>query len=890
MKRNFTQFFLLALLVLCASIGVQAQSFSKGNFAEERIVAFEEKKRTAGSFVSKRGVAEAAGTMEVKAMNSPLLKSAARESRDVVFLDSVISEIRCMYYEYNDYGWLVSAKVYDFEYEIKQLNVEESFCLDYEFDNKGRLVNYSFFLYNADGSKGAEVERVVTNWAGERARTEKFYSLSDGDYDFESLTLVEEIGYDNYGNPCLYKGYEWNSEAQAMELSDFIEMRFNGCAVVYEYDEDGEYEIEFDEVLMQHYCYYYVSADSYDWLYAYKIDTEEEGLTITKKRYTIEFSSSDEYNLNSIDSYWELSEKEVVTLTPSRNRYASVYYYDSGSNDNVPSVNEGAYSTRSASNMVLDASYLFEWDEYERLVKLEHEDYEGDLSLYTCSYRNDKANEITLADFEMALLAHWEMDETGASVLEGSFYGEVYKEREETENGYEERINDEWDADGNILHSTCSVISYSDEEVGEDVNGDGVISNEREVVNYELWITYDASGNIVTYIEYCDTRDAARAYSKYVPINEQSGNQYLTGWREYDGASKQGPWALVFEDVLVFDEDPAENPNISSVAGWFRSYDHYTKSWSGNKWENKNGILIEYSIDPETGEFITESHTPAARSGEELQEGVNSFYFVDGDWEYHGYKFAQYIYDEATNAEALMVTDGFMEIRYIGEICGYDYTEPADNYSFPYGPLFWGRETELHAGTESEFVVIALKWDSELGDWSVRNGDDYFWAITYYANENGQIVEERKEFGFDSATGRMKVVSSEVAATYSFDAFNRLSSVKYNNFAIYYVYRNDECNYLLESYWIYKSMDVKYNECKYYYSDGRYIYPYTNIEEPIEGEAWSVSGNIITANGEICLYNLNGQIVARGNGRVVAPQGGIYIVEVDGKRAKIAVR
>lgn len=897
MRRNITQVFLLSLFALCTSMGAQAQSFFHNKSVEERIAAFE-KKKTAPSLATKV-TGKAADALEVQVTKSPVLRKAAKvaeESKDVVLLDSVISDTHREYYEYNDHGWLVSAKIYDWEEGELQFDAEESFCLEYEFDDKDRVVRYSYYLYNADGSKGVETDRAIITWTGERAHTEKYYSLSDGEYDFESLTLIEEIGYDPYGNPCLSKEYEWNSETETMELVNFVELKFTGCAVVYGYDEDGEYELVFDEELMLRYCYYYVSADEYDGLNAYKIDIVEDGLTTTKTRYTIELYSGDDYDLSKLDSYWEFAEEEVITLTPSRNRYASVYYYDRGYNadDNMPSVdngyNEGAYSTRSESEKVLDASYVFEWDEYERLVKEVYTDYEGDVETYTCSYRNDKANAITLADFETALLLHWEgMEEDDKCVMEGNFYGEVYKERDESVYGYGERINDEYDANGNVLHRTYTEVLYSDEEAGKDLNGDGVMSTEREVANYEVWITYNAVGNIASYIEYCDTRDASRAYIKYVYVDEKSDDQYLLGWREYEGASKEGSWTLTFEEISIFNENPATNPNVKPIGGWYRTYSREEQRWYGNKWEEIGGTYVEYSIDPATGEFSTTGYAPATRSDEELQPGSNRIYFTEDGWEYRGDKYAEYIYDEATGTEVLAVTAGIMEIRWEGnDNGGYGGYDPADNYEFPVGPLFSQAVSE-GLGFREERIIV-LEWDIELGGWRIAHGDESITVFNHYVNEQGQIVNEEKTYTFDAKTERMKETDSRISSTYSFDALNRLSTIEYDEYTVHYIYRNEECNYLLESYWIDKASGAKYNVCRYYYSDGKYIYPYTDIEEVAAEDGWELNGYTITADGEINLYNLNGQTVAHGKGVAVAPQSGLYIVDVDGKRAKVLIR
>lgn len=904
--KNITRFLMLVCIVLCTSVSAQEQTISHRKSVEERIAEFEKKKEAvltpSSDLCMMKTAIQTVQAIETQVAKSPIrraLQTRAEEGKDIVLLDSVISDTHRAYYEYNEYGWLVAERIYNWSDGRIAFDAEESYCVEYDFDAQGRCTRYAQFLYNGDGSKGLETDRVTVEWTGERAHTERYYYYDD-DEEWEGLELVEEIAYDIYGNPCLYKEYDWNSETEKMELDEFLELKFTGCAVVLEYDEDG-YEIEFDEELMARYCCYYVSYDEYDGLYAYKIDTKEEGLTTTKTRYTIDLLYSDEdINLDMIDTYWEFAEEEVITLTPSRNRYASVYYYDrvgndvdmpSGDNDGSVNYEEYAPATRAEVEKVLDASYVFEWDEYERLVKVVNTDYEGDVETYTCSYYNDYHNVISLAEFEKALLLHWEgMEEDDKCVMEGGFYGQVHKERSESDYGYGERVNDEYDANGNVLHRTYCEIYYSDVEAGKDLNGDGIMSTERSVANYEVWLTYDSDNNMTSYIEYCDTRDASRAYIKYVSVNEKNGNQYLNGWREYEGATKEGTWTLTFEEISVFDTDPAENPNVKAVGGWYRHYDRESQAWYGNKWEIKGGSYVEYLIDSLTGEFSITGYAPATRS-DELQEGDHEIYFTEGDWVYRGNKVVGYVYDDEAGTEVLAVIGGFMEIQWIGESNGsYRPEHPAGNYEFPVGPYVgrWGDEIGM---SEMQPNYVIVEWDMEAGRWRVVKSMEAISKTNHYTNEKGQIVNETKTYAFDAESERMVALPDVDLTIYSFDALNRLCTKEYPTTTVYYIYLNDDCNYLLESYSIDKASGAKYNVCKYYYSNGKYIPPYTNIEEVKATEqAWSVNGTSVIADGDIILYNMSGHAVARGNGVVVAPQNGLYIVKIGGTRAKIVLK
>lgn len=708
MKRKFTQMIMLMCAMMCTSVVVKAQSTN---------------------------LSKTAKSLEAKFAKMPQHRAAQRratEGTDYALLDSVISDTHRAHYRYNEYGWLVSEKHYKWndtgnENSGMMFDTEESYLLEYDFDDLGRCTRYSKYKYNADESKGVETERIVSVWTSEREHHEKYYSLTDFYHDFEELTLVEEMAYDKFGNPCLNKSYSWNSETERMELTDFVELKFTGCAVVLKYDETNtNYEIDFDYALMQLYCEYNVNFRKNDGLNAFKLETETDGLTTTKTRYVIEFSYDDEYDLSKLDSYWELAEKEVITLTPSRNRYASAFYYDRGDAIDMPSDEHDNYSssTRAGSEMVLDASYIFEWDEYERLVKLVCTDSYGDVKTYTCSYANNKYNEIDLIEFEKSWINHWEYSE--GTCVKGSFYGEV----------------------------------------------------KEENTDY--------------------------------------------------------------------------------------TYNNYYK----------------------------ETAAPAILRSYELQEGDNHIYFEEDGWCYEGFKVAEWVWNEATKTEELQVTCGEMLVRRTENSNGrYVPDNPAYNYEFPVG-MYFPHIEKMDENVNRDKAIIYLKWDIEEGGWNVaRDGNDVATVISHYTNEKGQIINETITYLFDTKSERMVALPDLNQTIFSFDALNRLSTIENSDFTVHYVYLNDDCNYLKESYSIDKATGNKYDICKYYYSAGKYIPPYTDIEEvKTAGKAWSINGTSVIADGDIVLYTVNGQIVARGNGAVVAPQNGIYIVDVNGTRTKILIR
>ena len=889
MKKNITRFLLLVGMVLCALTSVQAQSLNQRKGVEEYVGKFEQKKPSVSDRMAKVA-ARLPQLMEQKASAHRALQTRAEEGSGVVLLDSVISDTHRAYYEYNDYGWLVSARIYNMSDGNVVFDTEESYLLEYDFDAQGRCTRYAQFMYNDDGTKGTETERVLVTWTGGKAHTEQYFALPYEE-EWNQLEPTSEISYDEFGNYCLLKFYDWDSESKTMVIEEHWEMRFTGNVMEYYYDDEGNYEgMDFGDDFDLH-CYYYVDYylsgyddDTHYRISGFKTDKTTDGVTVTKTRYEMELDESegDVIDLAKADTYWEFAREEEITLTPSRTRYASIYCYEAVREEMED--NEYVSVTRAEVDKILDIAYTFEWDGFGRLVKFIESEGDGDDLTYTCSYHNDDYTELTLEQFEK----NWVNNRS--ELTEGCFYGPVHKERYERQYAYAEHVTDEYDANGNRLHYTVSEVYYSDEELGgEDLNGDGIISTERETFNYEYWFTYDADGNEATRIFYSSYNEA---YVKYEYVDEYIGERYYTGERQYSGTSKDGPWTLTYETIQVLSNKLSpENPEAKWLGEWYRSYDPESRTWSGYKRElGEGGCDVEYSIEPQTGEFIAQNDNN--RPEGELQEGGNDIYFEENGWIYSGYKYASYVWDETSGTEVLQVTDGWMNISRTGSSDdGYRADDPAENYVFPAGMFFEG------VGIKEELspiamTVIDVEWNVEASEWQVSYGMGTATVTSHYTNEKGQIVNEAKTYAFDTASGRMVALPDIMEQTiYSFDALGRLSTIEYATYTVHYIYLNDDCNYLSESYSVDKASGGKYDVCKYYYSDGKYTPPYTDIEEvKVAEKAWSFNGTSVIADGDIVLYTVSGQIVARGNGVVVAPQGGLYIVEVNGIRTKIVIK
>ena len=226
---------------------------------------------------------------------------------DIIMLDSIISDNERVFFEYNDFGYLKSKMTYRNEGGgwTLQTNDDESFLAEYTFDNQNRCTGYSQYKYTTNGTKGIKIYSIEVEYIG-NIRHEKHYEFDE--YDAEALVLESEITYDKYGNPSIFKDYDYSTNAQKPILDDYEEYRFTGNVITYEYCENGNYAIEFDEELFEELCYYQISYDSDEnHLRGTKYETAPDG---TKVTYTINEWDFYISELDNIDNYWVLEEDE----------------------------------------------------------------------------------------------------------------------------------------------------------------------------------------------------------------------------------------------------------------------------------------------------------------------------------------------------------------------------------------------------------------------------------------------------------------------------------------------------------------------------------------------------------------------------------------------------
>ncbi|MBQ7878985.1 MAG: hypothetical protein IJ319_05930 [Bacteroidaceae bacterium] len=787
-----------------------------------------------------------------------LMQVRADEREEVLLLDSVISNRVRYYYEYNQYGYLVSAKEYNYNSDAWELDcdVNSSFSVEFEFNSDGRCVRRSDYACNADGSKGEEFYRVEASYND--GYREKVYG-KDSEMESEGLLLKSELAFDKWNNLVLYKKYDvctGEDDLEEWNLRWMVEQHFSGKVYPDSFELDLDEitdpeDLVYDEELDDLYCDYRL-VFRYNDLRAWKRDVQKSATGEVWAEYEIDESYDYAFELpSSYDDLWQPSVKTVIEYNDAKNRFASVdkiSYYMSESDVSSDYVSSDYVSSVIVSDTL---SRTFTYDSLYRLTSYQSKS-EGEYERNEYTYYDDFANEISLDEFKNAFIEYYI---TGKGFSEkthccqGEFYGHVAKNTSYSRYGFEEIEYDSYNSEGNPLHATYKEVEYSDAECGEDLNGDGVISTERSVVSGEITYTYRPDGALDYYVD-ANADDAE--YLKMANIYDEYGRH--CGFAEYNGASAEGPWSLYFEEADVFDAD-------GNKVGYYYRYCDGSGYWGGYKYVYDSN----YSVDNSTGEWVSYA-SYATRSATEYEEGYNDISYTEDGWSYSGY---------------VDVSNG---VIVGGELTKYELSDVSvsdvnlNSFEFPYSPFEMDRSWERSPSYEvyNERYI----WDTDLNDWRMYGAG----GLKTYKSAENEITYDL--FGYEAGE---PVLESRII--YTTDAQGRVIAEKDENFDCNYsyTYLNDENDYLSEYVVTKPSTGVILEHRIYYYSTGLYIPPMTDIDEPTAAVA-RIENGMIMASGIIRVYDMQGRLVVDGAEAVSVPSPGIYIVDVAGVRCKISVK
>ena len=441
---------------------------------------------------------------------------AVRPDTTLNLLDSIVSDRYRKIYQYNEYGYITSMKVYN-KAEDWELDTCESYEQTYAFNDDGQCierVQYSLLSNGQRGQmqdKGAIEQDGIYTW-------ERYWETT---YDGQDCHLSTATAYDPWGNEVIYAEYEYDSSYDDTYLSEYEEKHYDYSRplppknhinydrfleAALQYRLEGSEYFTWDEVNDKYKKVFHVSAGSD----ALKVTREISNDTLIIRKYSLPWG--EKFSLEEVDSKWEASDlgKEVYTLNADGTRPLTRYNYI----EYAPGISTRSYEYES------EVTGTWQWDDKGRLTKYTDQD-----RCETYTYADDYAPQHSLQETLDGL--------NGLNLYpeeEFNFFGHIATYRYEDKYGYEEG-EAEYDGQGRL---TC--VHYTE---GDPMLTDGGES-EQSVCQGTMTYHYRADGHLDYMIDISNEDDGPTYYYKEVYIYDDLGT--WTGREEYEGDSENGPW------------------------------------------------------------------------------------------------------------------------------------------------------------------------------------------------------------------------------------------------------------------------------------------------------------------------------------------------------------
>lgn len=420
---------------------------------------------------------------------------AVRPNTTLNLLDSIVSDRYRKIYQYNEYGYITSMKVFN-KAEDWELDTCESYEQTYAFNDDGQCierVQYSLLSNGQRGQmqdKGAIEQDGIYTW-------ERYWEGQD-------CHLSTAKAYDRWGNEAIYAEYEYDSYYEDPYLYEYEEKHYDYSRLL-----PPRNHINYDRFLEAALQYRIRGYESFRWdevndkykkvfnvREARKVTREISNGTLIIREYSLPRDWDVEFTLEEVPSKWEAEGlEEVYTLNADGTRPL----------------------TRTYDGEVTDT---WQWDDKGRLTK-----YTDQYRCETYTYADDYAPQHSLQETMDGL--------NGLNLYpeeDFNFFGNIATYRYEDKDGYEEG-EAEYDGQGRL---TC--VHYT--EVNPMLTDGG--ESEQSVCQGTMTYHYRADGHLDYMIDICNEDYGKTYYIKEVYIYDDLGT--WTGGEEYEGDSENGPW------------------------------------------------------------------------------------------------------------------------------------------------------------------------------------------------------------------------------------------------------------------------------------------------------------------------------------------------------------
>ena len=436
--------------------------------------------------------------------------TAVRPDTTLTLLDSVVSDKYRKLYEYNDYGYITSKKVYtkDLTWE---LDTTESYEQTFAFGPSGQCIERVQYTLTPDGkrahidTKGSITQEGDLTW-------ERYWNTVDG-----FTYLSEAIAYDKWGFKAIDASYslDYRLSKPIIYLSSYEEMRHDlsrqlpdrsHCNFVY-YEQDartreinGYESIELGPEGEERKRFRTNQA----WR---KISEIVDGVLVIKTQSIPYYK---DFSLEEIDSQWEDSEYEIERYTLNADGTRPVSLSQRG-----------------------ETKASWQWDSKGRLVEYARMGQYKETFTYADDYTLPRSlQEVMERRSGLALYPEDQLE---------CFYGHTATYRNEYNSGdtkwYDEEAM-EYDAQGRLSRIDWKEVDFSQDNYTEDENGNRVLASPTDSTVERGFITYHyrADGHLDYEIDHLESGDRIKTQYTYDSKGTWTGKEeyYASSGEETD--------------------------------------------------------------------------------------------------------------------------------------------------------------------------------------------------------------------------------------------------------------------------------------------------------------------------------------------------------------------
>lgn len=241
---------------------------------------------------------------------------AIKADTTLTLLDKVESDVYRKEYEYNEYGYITSVKVYNKNGGNWTLDTDLSYEQAYAFDNSGQCTERTRYSLKNNGERNLPTESSAIVKDGDLT-WERTYDLNE----HNELYLKKAVAYDKWGNLSIEIDYKYDDNSYRHYVDSYHETRYSRQIPSEDHINYNQYKDYFKTFELEGYGILQKGEKVFV-KSARKIVDERSAGKLERKEYYWYYSGEDK-TLEDISNDWQLDATTLYTLNAKGTRPTS---------------------------------------------------------------------------------------------------------------------------------------------------------------------------------------------------------------------------------------------------------------------------------------------------------------------------------------------------------------------------------------------------------------------------------------------------------------------------------------------------------------------------------------------------------------------------------------